>query len=239
MVRDIRLATGQWLRVDLRDWCGALFLSPNAIEPVTTKFLQASLRPGDVFVDVGGNVGYYAVLAGGWVGRGGRVLCCEPNPVLAEMLTTSVQLNGLEGVVTPVRLAIANVACQGQLFYMSTEPRNTGLSSLTPYPGHLQSGALSPSHVIKVETTTLTELVRSHGLTRLDAVKIDVEGAEEQVWAGAEEAIRQFRPRFIICESHLGGPVSERARVLGYNVDMLEPLNQEGTWGNVLFRDKS
>lgn len=239
MIRDVRLATGQRLRVDLRDWCGALYLNPGAIEPVTTRFLRGALRPGDVFVDVGANVGYFAILAGGWVGPAGRVIAVEPNPTLADLLTASVRLNMLEGVVAPVRQAVAEVGGEQAPLYLSNDSGNTGLSSLTPSSGHLQSGTLSAGNAINVTTTTLSELAKVHNLNRLDVLKIDVEGAEERVWAGATDVLQRLRPRFIICESHLDGPVSQDARRLGYTVEMLEPLDPGGTWGNLLLCNKT
>ncbi len=234
---DVRLVSGQKLRVDLRDWCGILFVSPNAIEPATTRFIRQALRPGDVFVDIGANVGYFTLLAGSRVKPGGRVLAVEPNPVVADLLEISLRQNQLTDIVTLVQQAVSNTSGQRLQLYLSNDQQNSGLSSLTPWVGHLESGALSASNVLDVETTTLVELVRIHRLSRLDVIKIDVEGAEEKVWEGAEEVIRQYRPRYIICESSLDGPVSQRARQLGYSVEMLEPVAQEGTWGNLLFRD--
>jgi hypothetical protein len=66
-------------------------------------------------------------------------------------------------------------------------------------------------------------------------VKIDVEGAEDLVITGMREALARFRPRFMICETALDSPAASALGRAGYRGRMLEPMHEDGMWGNVLF----
>ena len=68
-------------------------------EETETHWFVQSIRPGDVVVDLGANVGYYTILRGKLVGEIGRVYAFEPDPVGFEILRRNVRLNGLHNVV--------------------------------------------------------------------------------------------------------------------------------------------
>ena len=93
--------------IDVRDWCGITYIEPRAIEPATTAYLLDHLRPGDVFVDVGANVGYMSLQAAARVGPTGAVWCFEPNPLLNELISESVRRNGFADRFHQVGVALA------------------------------------------------------------------------------------------------------------------------------------
>src|SRR5438067_1858999 len=125
-VRTARLPGGLRLRVDVRDWCGITYVEPAAIEPATTGYLIENLRPGDVYLDVGGNVGYHALRAAARVGPAGKVHCFEPNPRLQGLIRESVRLNGFEGRLELHPVALSDADAELPLF-ISTDPSNSGL----------------------------------------------------------------------------------------------------------------
>src|ERR1700694_5491581 len=87
--------------VDTRDY----LISPALVldglwEPDVTDWLRRTLKPGQVFVDIGANIGYFTLMGSRLVGERGRVFAVEPHPRLAELLTRNVHLNNLQHVTT-------------------------------------------------------------------------------------------------------------------------------------------
>lgn len=234
-VRCVTLPGGVRLMVDVRDWCGITYIEPRAIEPVTTAYLLEHLRPGDVFADIGTNVGYMSFLAAHHVGPSGAVWSFEPNPRLVGLIQESVRRNRFEGRVYPVAVALAEADDPGRPFYVSDEPTNSGLSSLIPDPDHQTLGRMDMGVPLKVLVTTLDTFAVQRQIERLDAVKIDVEGAEHLVVEGMRESLARLRPRFVICETALDSPAAGALERAGYRGRMLEPMRADGGWGNVLF----
>ena len=76
--------------------------------PVEYAAFRAAAAPGGMALDVGANVGAYALLFGGWVRPGGRVYAFEPSAQAFAGLRRHVELNGLEDVVRPVRAAVSD-----------------------------------------------------------------------------------------------------------------------------------
>jgi hypothetical protein len=70
------------------------------------------------------------------------------------------------------------------------------------------------------------------GLSHIDILKIDVEGAEELVLSGMQDAFATAPPRYIICETNLKGPVTDRLTRYGY---VASSLDTENGWGNILY----
>ena len=92
---------GAKMLVDTRDAMVAPWLVLDGLwESHVTAWLQQTLRPGQVFVDVGANVGYFTLLGGSLVGPAGSVVAVEAHPRLAELLRRNVIMNGYHGYVT-------------------------------------------------------------------------------------------------------------------------------------------
>lgn len=188
--RVARLPGGARLVVTLADgWHRGLYFR-GVYEPQTTRLVADLLRPGDVFLDVGANVGYYACLA---AARGATAHAFEPNPALTALLRRTRDLNafGARLVVNEVAVDAADGLAE---LHLSPQALNTGLSSLLPLP-HLRAGATAP-----VPTVTLDGYCARRGIARIRLVKIDVEGAEARVLAGAGRVLATLRPDAVICE---------------------------------------
>ncbi|MDX3388383.1 FkbM family methyltransferase, partial [Streptomyces niveiscabiei] len=95
----------------------------GAWEPHLTSFVSRRLRPGDTFIDVGANIGYYTVLASQLVGSTGRVVAVEPSPDFHEALAGNVRLNGCANVRT-VNTAVSDTP--GRLTFYLEDPMNLG-----------------------------------------------------------------------------------------------------------------
>jgi FkbM family methyltransferase len=179
---------GLWMQLDIRELVQETRLLEGIWEPMTTRYVCDSLAPGQVFLDIGANAGYFSLLASRCVGESGRVLAVEPNPAMVKQLRQNTERNGLTNI------AIAEAACSDSLedrnLYVANA-YNTGLSSLS-------RDNLAWTKSVKVTCTTVDLPVEKYGLHRVDLVKIDVEGAELQVLRGMTTVLKRLRPRIII-----------------------------------------
>jgi FkbM family methyltransferase len=156
--------------------------SPNAVytNPPNWREMrlwQQLLHPGDLFVDVGGNVGIYTIMA---QDLGAQTITFEPDRRNYERIREHLELNGYRGEVHAK--AVADAAGMRRF----TE----GLDSYN----HLLDGGQDG---IEVETVTLDEVI---GDREVAGLKIDVEGAERLVLEGARRALQDGRIRVIQLE---------------------------------------
>ncbi len=138
---------------------------------------RAAVGAGDVAIDVGANVGAYALLLGRWVGPRGRVFAFEPAPAVHEALARHIRLNQLAGVVQPVASAVSDGETEASLMVAGT----SGESRLAV--------AGDTGDVCSVPLTTIDGFCAREGLAP-DFIKVDVEGWELAVLRGARETIR-------------------------------------------------
>jgi FkbM family methyltransferase len=142
--------------------------------------------PGDVVVDGGANVGFFALWQGASVGPTGAVHAFEPNPRAFELLRRNVEANGLSWVHCH---QLALTAAGGPV--MLTGDRRD--SSMLRTSGHGDG--------VEVASTTLDGFVADHGIERIDVLKLDTEGAEADIIAGGMEVAVPITRRVVI-ESH-------------------------------------
>lgn len=184
-------ADGFAFRVDLRDQgIGRPLYLTRSYEPSETALLRRLLGPGMVFVDVGANIGYYAVLAGHRVGPTGKVLAVEPDPHNFRLLRRNIAANAL-GNVQAVRAALGDRDGVALLRCSSTN-----------FGDHRIGCSADPNHATArpVELTTFDKLVDRVGLGSIDVVKMDVQGYEHHVVAGMAGALAANRRIRILTE---------------------------------------
>lgn len=154
-------------------------------EPDLTRFIADRLGEGDVFVDVGANVGYYSLLAAECVGADGEVVAVEASPSVCAEFQRNVERNN---VSSRVRLENKAASAQaGTLTVYSGPARNTGMTSTVP-----SRGADTPE--CEVEARPLDDILSSKDCSKIRLIKIDVEGAEPHVIAGMTRLIPQLAP---------------------------------------------
>ena len=135
-------------------------------------FLLHLLRPDDLFVDVGANVGSYTVLAGGVMGA--RCLSIEPIPDTFQSLSDNIRLNGLEARVQAMNLGVGR------------EPGVLNFSTALDCMNHVVDPSEHDVPTMPVEVRTLDSLLGDRQPT---LIKIDVEGYEVEVLEGASKAL--------------------------------------------------
>jgi FkbM family methyltransferase len=188
--RRVRIGGRDWRLAGEREdsffrWCGqhARGLAPLA------RIAAAVLPPAGVAIDVGANLGL-ATLALAPLLPEGRIIAVEPAPRIAAALRRTVALNGLAGKVTVLEQALG-AAAGAAAFH--ADAHSAGSHLLT---GPTADGSGPP--VLTVQVGTLDDLVGRLGLTRLDFIKIDVEGHETEVLDGAASTLARFRPSLFV-----------------------------------------
>ena len=157
-------------------------------------FLRERVKPGDVCVDVGANVGVYVLQFAHWSAPSGLVIAFEPNPSALSVLRKHVRFNDLAGRVTIVPAAVS--ACSGSAVLYAADA--DGMSRL----GEPNSAIAERARGINVETVTLDEYCER---TRLapDWLFIDIEGFEVAALEGARNLIKSRGMRMgIVVEMH-------------------------------------
>jgi FkbM family methyltransferase len=185
------------------------------------RLLERTLQPGDVFVDVGANIGFHSVIGSRLVGPGGRVFALEPLPWTVDVLRANVWRHR-GGNITVVPAAASDAVGTATLTIPREGRSGAGLD-LGQLPG--------ASETVEVVTTTLDDLL---GELPVSVLKIDVEGAELRVLAGAANVLErspaivlvvEFRPNEV-ADGLTPAQVLERFASLG-----LEPclLRRDGS----------
>ncbi|WP_249779806.1 FkbM family methyltransferase [Bradyrhizobium sediminis] len=166
---------------------GALFNPDYNIEEL--DFLRAHTPAGGVFVDVGANVGTYAMVLARRVGATGKVIAIEPHPVTHARLKFNCAASGYTQVTL---VAAAAGPSDGELM-IETDGDNLGAS-------HIVSGDPA-GNAIRVPSLRLQRILADAGVDHVDALKIDVEGFEDRVLTGFfEQAPSSLWPRAVVIE---------------------------------------
>jgi FkbM family methyltransferase len=147
-----------------------VLFTPQFFDPEELRILKSRLKDGFTFVDVGANIGGYSLWVASLAGPTARVLAIEPQPDVFDRLTYNIGLNPY-GTVKAIACAIADKPGDLTLFL---DPRNSGESSVKVV-------ASSQARTIRVPATTLLDLLGKERVDHLDAIKLDVEGAEDIV----------------------------------------------------------
>ncbi|MEK9280493.1 MULTISPECIES: FkbM family methyltransferase [unclassified Bradyrhizobium] len=166
---------------------GALFNPDYNLDEL--DFLRQHTPTGGVFVDVGANVGTFALVMARQVGPEGKVVAIEPHPTTFARLS----FNCAASRATQVRLVQAAAGDSDGELMIETDGGNLGAS-------HVVTGAAS-ADAIKVPSLRLTRILDEAGVTKVDALKIDVEGFEDRVLIGFfRDAPPSLWPRAVVIE---------------------------------------
>jgi FkbM family methyltransferase len=175
-----------------------------------TKVIEAGLKPGSVFFDIGANIGYFSLIAGKEVGCTGEVHAFEPSPEEFVRLTNNVQLNGFD-MVRLNHFALSDRP--GKVFI--TQTRGAGSTRIT-------ENLSESGEEREIDAVPLDAYVEDVKLTRLDLIKVDIEGAEYKFLLGARNTIERFRPIIMIelnpaALSHFDTSADQISSILQYH----------------------
>ena len=173
-------------------------------------YLRQAIREGDVIADIGANIGFYTLWLASQGGPRTRLVAVEPNPPVYESLVENVRLNGFDNVVT-VNAAVGE----------KDGTASFGVFADAPSVGSILA---KDAQQITVPMRTLASILKEHGLSECNIVKIDVEGYEYQALMPYLEATPVAKwPRLFVMEQnhrarHWDGDLVEAILKNGYRV---------------------
>lgn len=217
---DFRQRPPEWVALDGHSiWAhpddseiGGEIVANNDYEPHVTAALRQCLAPGDTFVDVGANIGWFTLIGAGIVGPAGMVVAIEPNPGNLVCLSNSIIGNGFTWVdVLPYAVGsevatMRLLAGRGSNAYLDIEAPSV-------HDGW-RDGAMVP-------VRPLDDLLS--GIERLDVMKVDVEGAEGRLIDGAAHVLGVLRPTLLL-EFSPGSLIERSGRTGDAFIDQLIDL---------------
>ena len=182
-------------------------------EHQATQYVAETLEGTDpVIVDVGANAGAFFLPVHMAGGAGTRSIVFEPNPVMQQRLLTNVAQNGLQEQVTLFTCAVGDAASRSVLHF----PRN----------GNLGQGRIEVAYPhkranegVEVAVRPLRECLAEAGVTRIDFLKVDVEGLEDRVIVPLLQGDPELLPRLIYFEIAHDGV---------WNLPLMEELSNAG-----------
>jgi FkbM family methyltransferase len=189
--------------------------------------LKRNLQSDAVVFDIGANIGTFSLALSRWVAPGGAVHAFEPVPSAYSRLQDNVARNGLTNVHLN-QLALSDERGTAAIFVpeqtYSGAIYNPGMSTMfaADTPGFRKE---------EIETSTIDDYVAAHDVKRIDAMKLDIEGAELRALKGGVAAIERFRPVLVMevnakALSRAGTSVDELKEwlsELGYEFGIIEP----------------
>jgi FkbM family methyltransferase len=234
------------------DGCTMLFAAPNDLtawratslaskEPDTVAWI-GGFAAGDVLVDVGANVGSYTVLAAKW--RGTRVFAFEPEAQNYGLLNRNIAVNGIGDLATAYCVALSDHAGYDRLF-LSNGVAGSSCHSLGESVDH-NNRPREAGYAQGCVSATLDELVGAGVLPVPNHVKVDVDGIEPKVIAGASRTLADPAVRSVLIEINTAlddhWEVVDRMLALGfdYSQEQVDAAQRKsGTFagvGNYVFR---
>ena len=203
----VRVGTVKYVLVDSE----SLDIISPLFEAWSPLFLR--VREGEVFLDVGSHIGKYSLLIARTV-KNSLVISVEPNPINYQALKRGIELNGLSNVI-PINLAAWKEKCQKRLFITKKAGGHT--LKLRDEILRCYSGIN-----IFVDAESLDNVLQNFSISKVDWVKIDVEGVELEVLQGLKEILQQH-PKLIV-ESN-NPDTSDFLRQFGYVGSVLDKNN--------------
>lgn len=184
----VKVEGGSLMDLDTADFLQCELYVCRDFERDVRLEIMKRLKPGDTFLDIGANVGFFSLCASRRVGEKGAVYAFEPAPETRKSLNRNLELNGVRNVIT-VPVALSDSMGSGELFLNAKH--NSGAASLHQSP---DSGG-----AVEVKLDTYDNFAEKNGLPVPALVKIDVEGAEMNVLRGMRELLsRPDRPPIIL-----------------------------------------
>jgi FkbM family methyltransferase len=179
--------SGYWVLCDLADSVQRSIFYSGTYEPRLTALVEAELRPGDVFLDLGANIGHFSLLAARKLGVHAQIHAVEPSQQTAVSLKETLRRNRLDQRITVHQVAAFDRSDQMVLATMSD-------SAWFMASRYLSSGS---------EAGETVQVVRMDDYLTVQptVVKIDVEGADLRALVGMERLLRKSPPRCLFVEA--------------------------------------
>jgi FkbM family methyltransferase len=189
---ETRLRDGSAIQVHLNDYVGRSLFFFGDLDPKISWVCKTVLRPGDTMLDIGANYGLVTLQASRRVGGSGQVHAFEPQCDLAVLIRSSCERNGYkQATVHSLGLSDADADVT-----MTVPLHNRGMASVNV------AGLSGRTILIKLKNGG--DYLRALNLPKVRLIKVDVEGHEAAVFAGARAWLAEARPEVIVFETAEG-----------------------------------
>lgn len=180
------------------------------------------INKGDIIFDIGGNIGQTAMMMAKQAGQDGYVYSFEPFPATYNNFEYNLELNPSIKNISPVKIAFGSVP--GSLQMYADCETNSGANRMLP-------GSLQAENTETVPVTSIDKFMGENAISRLDFIKIDVEGFEMEVLKGAYATLKKYKPRLFVelDDANLKNQGSSAAGVCSYLAELGYTIFIEGT----------
>lgn len=165
-------------------------------EAGTLDIIEKCLRPGDIFLDVGANIGLMSLLASTCISPAGRVYAFEPEPHTFRLLQKNISMNSIQNILT---FNIGLGATKGSQEIYNNQDDNRGTSSFIKHTSEAVKAA-------EVPVTTLDDFIIENQIHSVRMMKVDVEGWEMEVLKGAQTLLSSPQAPIVCIEYNTSFP---------------------------------
>lgn len=185
--REVKYRNGILLHLNLGDWVQQQVYFLGDYEKEEIDFLYQFLKHGDVFFDIGANFGLFSLNASKVVGNQGKVFAFEPFPANFQKFQQHISANRFQNIVLE-NLAVSEKNGFTEIKY-DENADNLGMASVF---------VSEFTTTENVRTVSLDHYVKQNGITRINLIKMDIEGGEWNALLGMKEVLSTLRPAIII-----------------------------------------
>jgi FkbM family methyltransferase len=180
-------------------------------EPLATEILESELAPDMVCIDIGANIGYYALLESKIISKNGKVIAIEPVPSSIGLLKRNIALQEINtsgstsgnnnNNIEVYNLAIGDV--DGKVDFVITQFSNLNrvlLENEHRYNAAISdsSGTIVSNNIITVASKRLDTFVSERRIGSIDFIRMDVEGHENKIIKGMQQTLMKYKPLLMI-----------------------------------------
>jgi len=178
--------------LDLDELMDSLIYFEGSFEPYTTGAINKLCKEGMTVIDIGANIGCHTLLFAKLVGPRGKVIAFEPMSWAFSKLIRNIELNNFDNIILE-KTALSNENNKNQEVNFSCSWPISGIVDFKRYLAH-------QAHIMKdvVDFITLDDYVSKKGISKIDLIKLDVDGYEFKVIRGALETLKLYNPIIIM-----------------------------------------
>ena len=158
-------------------------------EPLTTHLIINELKQDMVCIDLGSNIGYYAVIESNIIGESGKIFAIEPSPINFPILKLNLE-NQKKNNFVAYTIGIGDK--NEEMEFIISAKSNWSRIRMN------NEKINSEDKVIKIPVKTLNSFVNENDIKKIDILRMDVEGFEYSILLGANEVLEKFKPKLFI-----------------------------------------
>lgn len=190
---------------------------PSDYEKENFDFLKSCCGEGATILDIGAHIGLFSTIAAKIAGEYGKIFAFEPAPTTIPILHQTIRINELGNLINPVNQAMGKEVGKMTFFISDNEADNS--NSLISYKQHSKLSGIT------VEVNTIDNFVMTKKLSKVNFIKIDVEGAEYDTIRGGIEVCKKYKPHIILAIHP--EPIEKKGDRLEDIYDLLEELRYD------------